>query len=314
MNKPYTSALKTTLIAALFFIQSNSQAQTLNDGIYMYKNKFCAGVMYTHDQWKNYWEGTLKRDNENLGKVSNSNITAMVNYGITNKLNVIASLPYVWTKASAGTLSGMSGVQDLTMGVKYKAIETELGKGKFSLHAIGGFTTPVSNYVADFLPMSIGIQSKTAFGKAMLQYLLPNNLFVSVNGSYTARKNITIDRESYYAGDQLINSNEVALPNLIGIHARAGYYINRWGAVAIYEQMNSTSGFDIRRNDMPFPSNKMNVKRIGVWGSYRIKQAGDLQLLFTLMQTIAGRNMGQSTTMMFGVAQILNFSKPEVKK
>lgn len=280
----------------------------------MHKSNLCSGVFYSHDQWKNYWEGTLNRENKNLGNVSNSNVAAMFNYGISNKLNVIASLPFVWTKASAGTLTGMSGIQDLTVGVKYKAWEKKMGKGNFSVHGIGGFSLPMTNYVADFLPLSIGVHSQTLFGKAMLQYVLPNNLFVSVNGSYTARKNIKIDRTSYYAGDKLINSSEVALPDMVGLHARVGYYINRWGAVAIYEQMNSTSGFDIRRNDMPFPSNKMNAKRIGFWGSYRIKKANDLQIVVTLMQTIAGRNVGQSTAMMLGVAYILDFSKEEVKK
>ena len=58
--------------------------------------------MYSHSSWKNYWEGTLKRDNLNLGRVSTNAYSVMGNYGVTRKLNLLFSLPYIKTKASAG--------------------------------------------------------------------------------------------------------------------------------------------------------------------------------------------------------------------
>jgi hypothetical protein len=41
------------------------------------------------------------------------------NYGITDKINVMAMVLYVQTEASQGTLAGMEGIQDLSVGVKY---------------------------------------------------------------------------------------------------------------------------------------------------------------------------------------------------
>ena len=79
-------------------------SQTDIDAIMMEKNAFCVGPMYRYSSWKNYWEGTLKRENLNLGKVIDQMFSVMGNYGITNKLNVLFSVPYVKTKASAGTL------------------------------------------------------------------------------------------------------------------------------------------------------------------------------------------------------------------
>jgi hypothetical protein len=52
-----------------------------------------------YSSWKNYWEGTLKRENLNLGDLSLQMYSVMGNYGITNKLNVLFGLPYVKTKA-----------------------------------------------------------------------------------------------------------------------------------------------------------------------------------------------------------------------
>jgi hypothetical protein len=45
-------------------------SQTDIDGIMMEKNAFCIGPMFGYSSWKNYWEGTLKRENLNLGTLS----------------------------------------------------------------------------------------------------------------------------------------------------------------------------------------------------------------------------------------------------
>src|SRR6185503_5928336 len=75
-------------------------AQTDIDGVLMNRNKLCSGVTYEYSSWKNYWEGTLKRNNQNLGTVSTKMVGVMGAYGITNKLNVLVGLPYVKTNAS----------------------------------------------------------------------------------------------------------------------------------------------------------------------------------------------------------------------
>src|SRR6478672_13956805 len=113
-------------------------AQTDMDAIMMEKNAFCVGPMYSNSSWKNYWEGTLKRENENLGKVTTQTFGIMGNYGITRKLNALFSVPYVKTKASAGTLHGMEGIQDLSLFVKWRGWEKKMGDGRLSLFGIGG--------------------------------------------------------------------------------------------------------------------------------------------------------------------------------
>ena len=132
--------------AGLLIILSASvvSAQTDMDAIMMEKNAFCVGPMYSYSSWKNYWEGTLKRENLNLGKVSTQMFGLMGNYGITRKLNALFSVPYVKTKASAGTLHGMDGIQDLSLFLKWKPFEKKLGDGKLSLFGIAGVSFPLS--------------------------------------------------------------------------------------------------------------------------------------------------------------------------
>ena len=42
-----------------------------------------------------------------------------------------STVPYVWTDASAGTLHGMKGFQDIEVDLKYEFYKTKIGKGEF---------------------------------------------------------------------------------------------------------------------------------------------------------------------------------------
>src|SRR5882762_3456890 len=96
------SIIKRTCLTVLLFsaLHLISKAQTDIDAIMMAKNNFCVGGTYSHSSWKNYWEGTLKRDNQNLGTVSTNMYMLMGNYGINDKLNLLFGIPYITTKAS----------------------------------------------------------------------------------------------------------------------------------------------------------------------------------------------------------------------
>ena len=75
-------------IAAFFIlcICVPAYAQTDMDADMMNKNLFCTGVMYASGKWDNYWEGTLKRENLNIGTVSTKMVALMGNYGISKKI------------------------------------------------------------------------------------------------------------------------------------------------------------------------------------------------------------------------------------
>src|SRR5664279_2183091 len=142
MKKKTIFHLSTALVMSL--VISLAKAQTADDAIMMGKKQWCNGLTYMHSSWNKYWEGTKKRDNKNLGTVTTQSVMFMSNYGITDKLNVIASVPYIWTDASAGTLHGMKGFQDIDVDVKYQFYQTKLGKGKFTMIGVGGFSTPLT--------------------------------------------------------------------------------------------------------------------------------------------------------------------------
>jgi hypothetical protein len=297
-----------TLFCAVPLLLSSisANAQTEEDAIMMAKKNFCVGGMYGYGSWDHYWEGTLKRNNQNIGTVSSQMIGFMGTYGITSKLNVIANLPYVTTHATAGTLHGQKGLQDLSLWVKWLPIEKDLGAGTISVYTLGGLSFPTTNYIADFLPLSIGMHSTNLTGRLMADYQL-HRFFVTASGSYIYRRNIKIDRTSYYTTEQH-NTNEVKMPDMAMEQLRTGYRSNYLIAEAIVTNMTTLGGFDIRRNDMPFPSNKMNSTHVGVNVKYTLKAVPGLSLIGGGSYTVAGRNVGQSTMYNGGVFYVLDFN------
>lgn len=296
------------------FIVNYSHAQTDMDAIMMNKKLLCIGGMYSHSKWDDYWEGKFKRDNENLGTVSTQMIGLMGSYGITSNLNFLFGLPYVKTKATAGTLKGMKGFQDLSLAMKWRAISVPLSpKSKISVFGIGGVSFPTTDYVADHLPLAIGMHSTNLNLRALVDYQY-GKFFTSVSGSYIFRSNVEIDRESYYDGFEIHNTNIVDMPNVTGYSVRAGYRSKSWIAEGTLDRMITLDGADIRKNDMPFLSNKMNATMAGVNFKYSfLKKLRGLEITGGAKYTVAGRNVGQATTINGGFFYILNLNKKTTK-
>lgn len=290
----------------LFFY---THAQTIQDGLMMPKGDLCTGFLFTHDRWTNYWEGTLKRDNGNIGTITTNSLTWLGNYGITDKINFIAMLPYVSTRASQGVLSGMQGLQDLTLAVKFNALEKSLGRGTFRGFVVGSYATPVSDYSFDFLPLSIGLGTQRVSGRVTLNYSWPNGWYANGTTAYTWRSNVTLDRPSYYSDGQNFLTNEVWMPNVMDFSFMAGRIKNGLELILAYHQQNTFGGGDIRRQDMPFVSNRMNFSRVEATAMYYLPMIRNLAVRAQTGYTLAGRNVGQSFYVTAGALYTFHFSK-----
>jgi len=290
------------------FIATTVSAQTDVDAIMMAKRNLCGGFLVGTNSWTNYWEGKNYRNNDNIGVLKSNSIMAMVNYGITDQLNVIASAPYISNTASKGTLRGQNGIQDLSLTVKYEFLNTKIKKNYISLLAFGTFNTPLTDYVADYLPLAIGNQSNTFSGKLMAD-IQRGRWFATASAGYTYRNNVIIDRDAYYT-TEMIYSNEVQMPNLMGFNARIGYREDADLIVeAVFDQMNTLGGFDMRKNEMPFLSNNMDMGRIGLNFKLPIPKVNGLSLVGNTMYTLYGRNVGRSTLFMTGLVYQVEFTK-----
>ncbi len=277
-------------------------AQQPNDAIYMKKNSICVLAAYSHSSWDKYWENELKRENFNIGTNTTEAFMVMAAGGISDKLNAIIGLPYIKTHNSAGNLLGQKGLQDLMAALKYKLFDQ---KG-LSLHGTLAGSLPVSNYVPDFLPMSIGLHSPSVSARLIFNYKHTSGLYFTAHGAYTARGKVKTDRDAYQAHDRVFNTNEMAIPNATDGGVQLGYLKHGLQATLLLERFDCVGGDFIRRNDAPYPTNDMEVTNAGAYIKY---QPGHFGINARYAYTISGKNAGQSTSLMAGILYQFSIKK-----
>lgn len=301
------------LFIILFINPFVAFSQTDQDALMMEPKKLCIAALYTTNSWTNYWEGNFKRDNANIGNLSSQAAMVMLSYGLNKNINIMASVPYIATKASAGTLSGLSGMQDISLFIKWKPLVKSFGKQKLSLFTVGGYTAPTNDYNIDFTPVAIGNGSKVLSLRTTFD-IERNKIFATISGAFMHRSNVFIDRSAYFTTQQ-INSNEVQMPNLANFQFRSGYRTKEIIAELFLDNSSTIGGFDIRKNDMPFVSNKMNRTVSGLELKYYPSKIANLGIIANAWHTLAGRNVGQATGYSTGISYIFNFKKDkEIRK
>ena len=130
---------------------------------------------------------------------------------------------------------------------------------------------------------------------------------MNASGGYTLRGNVTLDRPSYYTDGALYLTNQVQMPSVADLYAGAGYIRNGLETKLSLVVQNTLGGGDIRRQDMPFVSNRMNFTRVEALAMYYLPPARRLALRASVTRTIAGRNVGESTTLLAGVLYTFRF-------
>jgi hypothetical protein len=311
MKNLYKQSILRMILLSFSSIPMFSNAQTEQDALMMPERNLCVAGIAGYNSWTNYWEGTFKRDNENIGRLSTRYGMLMLNYGLKENINVMASVPYVSTKAAQGTLSGLNGIQDIGLFIKWRPIQKKLGKQDISLFGVGGFSAPTNDYNIDLIPMSIGLGSSVLSARLILD-IQRNRFFSTMSAGYMYRGNVEIDRPAYYTTRQ-INSYEVEMPNAGNFQLRTGFRSKKLIAEASLSNIITFGGFDIRKNDMPFVSNKMNSTNAGLEAKYYpFNQT--LGINANVWHTLNGRNVGQATGYSAGILYTVNFkTKTSVK-
>lgn len=294
MKTPVLFVLLAALAAPL-------HAQTIDDGIMMTAGSLQTGDIYTRDKWTDYWEGSLKRVNGNIGEITTTTNSLSAVYGLTNRFSVFGSVPWVWTRPSQGVLLGQHGVQDITLGGKYAFIERsspQWGMLRAILGVSGSF--PLSDYTPDFAPLSIGNQSLHLSPRLTLNYQMDKGIYLNATTSATRRANVTLDRPYYFTDDTFFLTSEVEMPNVSDFELGVGYLKHDLNTHLTFSQQTTHGGGDIRRQDMPFVSNRQNFTRVGAMAMYPIPKINAVAFQFAVSHILAGRNVGQSTSFTFG--------------
>jgi hypothetical protein len=298
--------MKNKLYTIVFTLLSfSASAQTPADGLTMNHRQVCIAALYGNNAWDQYWEGPVKITNANIGTVTHQSAMLMGAVGLTERLNLIASLPYITSQASQGQFAGQQGIQDLSLWLKYRVFDLAPGKHSFKVFALGGLSAPVSNYVPDFMPFCIGLGSRTATARAVIDYQLPQGIYLTLRAGHTWRSNIFIDRDAYQFDGKLYYTNEVPMPNIAEGGALLGWRKGPWVTALTLDHFTCRSGDDIRPNDMPFPTNLMRASTAGIMGKYQGQHWG---ITLAASQVFAGRNVGQSRMLQGGLLYLFQYN------
>ena len=214
----------------------------------------------------------------------------------------------MWTHASQGVLHDMEGFQDLTVAGKLRVLETPLtASGSLRAFAVVAAALPLSDYTPDFMPLSIGSASRRVSGRLTAHFAPIRGWFVTGSAAYTWRDNVRLDRSSYFTEDRLFLTNEVDLPNVLDYALTGGYSTGSLMASLSWSAQRTRGGGDIRRQDMPFVSNRIDFSRVGAALEYGLPALPDLRLQLGYAYAFDGSNVGQAATATIGVSYSFDF-------
>ena len=271
------------------------------------RHSLFTGDIYGHESWDHYWEGTLKRENGNVGTVTTKTNAWYANYGVTDRLNVIAMVPYIWTEASQGVLHGSQGFQDLTVAAKWNFLERPSTKvGALRTFAVLSAGIPLSDYNIELLPLSIGTRSSRLSGRFTANVQTSPGWYMDGSTAYTWRSSTTLDRPYFFTDDEFVMSDEVNMPNVFDYVVHVGYLKKGLNTHFAFSQQQTLGGGDIRRQDMPFVSNRMNFIKLGGMAMYPVPKLNALAVQFSYAYTATGRNVGQTNSMTIGLLYTFN--------
>jgi hypothetical protein len=142
-------------------------------------------------------------------------------------------------------------------------------------------------------------------GRGTVNYQTERGWFVNGTSAYTWRSHVTLDRPYFFTDDEFVLSDEVDMPNVFDYAAGGGYMRNGLMLAGTFSQQRTLGGGDIRRQDMPFVSNRMNFSKVGGMVMYPIPKLGGLGAQAAYAYTLNGRNVGQANTFTVGLLYVL---------
>lgn len=281
------------LLAGLGMIQLAS-GQTPTDGLMMPKGKICVAVLYEDANWDHYWEGTYRRTNGNVGTFNRKMVMPMVVGGITDKINLIVSLPYVKTSASGGQMAGVEGIQDFGVSLKAQLLHKKLRQSKLMVFSNLSFSTPASNYLSDYLPFSLGFGAKELGLRLIGQFEMEKGPYIRGSLAYLRRGTTEAERDFYYQDGSYYTST-MDVPN--ALHGQIGigswFLQHKLRVEANLTTLRCVSGDDIRAYNTPQPTNKVDFDQVGGFAQYYFRKDGGFGVLAYYNHMFSGRNMGQ---------------------
>lgn len=279
--------------------------QTPADAILMPTKNVCILGSYDFGSFDHYWEGNRLRDNHTIATVRRTTVLPMAAVGITDKLNLYVAAPYVNTLSTdpnGGKLAGAQGLQDLAVALKYEALKKKTSSGELAVLGTAGFSMPMTHYLSDYMPYSLGLGTPEVSLRGIVQYQLTNGFYARTSLAHLWRGYTKAERDYYYNNGSYYTP-WMDVPNAWNAEGILGAWIlhNSLRFELSYSALKSTTGDDIRAYNAPQPTNKAEVQRAGIMGQYYFAPARKLGILVYHSRVLHGRNAPRMSNIGAGV-------------
>jgi hypothetical protein len=271
----------------LLLWSASAPAQSLLSGFMNGKGKGTVALSYTTESYDNVF--LVPGDAEGVpvfNEVDVNSISLFGTYGISDRFDIVAALPYISTtgNASQGVLDELgfensrSGIQDLSVFVRYNPLNVAVGENSLNFMLGGGISTPLGGYEVDEglqSILAIGNRATSFTGLAIAQFRTNSGIFLTTQAGYSLR------------------SGEV--PNAVLGEIRAGYAANKFYIDAWYAGQISTDGVNILGEGFTgfFPATDVSFSRAGITLFAPIVSGFGVSV--SASRYISGRNVGEST-------------------
>jgi len=275
--------MKILLIILIILFPYLSFGQGRVDGFFKGKGNLDIAIGATYETAPKYYAGTNLIES-GLGRDVFST-SAFVAYGITNKLDINLSIPYVNVNGSVG------GVQDPAVFIKYKLLQLTNVHPDIVVDLImaGGFSSNITDYQTGGLN-ALGQQAKVIDIRPVLQIMnVTHGVFLTLQGGYN------------YKFDPVPSAAVFAVK--LGI-AKAKWYADIW-----YDMQNGIGGFDYLGTPAPPSFRQLGVSFQKVGGTFYKPINNKMGAFAGLSYVLTGRNMSKGFGANLGVV-----FKPDLKK
>lgn len=236
-----------------------------------------AALSATFEGYDEFWRGTTKVSNPGVGKVDITTFSLYLDYGLSDRIALVANLPTVDATSDGTGGFGENDLQDVSVLLKYRAASFGSGARRHHLVLVGGFSTPASDYEPNS-PVDVG-DGTTDFLARFIYQLETDRLYLSQQVGFDVR-----------GGDA---------PDGISLYTELGFRRGSLLAGGFLSHYIADGGTDIGDPDFTFPSNKEEYTRVGAKVYAELtRRFGVSGLLFT---TLDGRNTGVTSGASVGV-------------
>ncbi len=265
LRKLAVGTFTTVALAAATFAPRPAGALDIN-GFLPERGHVDVALSYTSESYEKFWAGTTKVHDPGVGDVDIKSTSLWLQWGLLDDLALVANLPYVDDSTNGLAHFKDSGLQDLSVLLKYRLVSS----GPHRLVAGLGASTPVSSYEGN-LPVTRGHDTTDVLFRLVYQYQADRFYF------------------SQQVGYDLRGKDA---PDSYPLYTEIGFTAGPVTYSGFYSRLIATSGTDIGDPGFTFPSNRQEYSRLGAKIYGRINDR--LGLSAAYYDTLDGRNVGDS--------------------